>query len=560
MSLTRRHTFTRSELDSFVHEVWDIRLEPWQLDDYLRFILGGVFAYSIPTGFGKSMGLEIVHCCRLVDDPNRRQIAIKSNDTTANEMTVEVCRRLQDISVRCIQRGGPMFDWVTPNVRWTGRQRGEEIDPWRHTPFAVKDGFTVAGIDLRHRHRSIQSFRGYGIGDQDLQGKGGDTSIDDVERLEHADSEAERRRLATRMDGVVRTLDENPHDTLWIMVGTAMHEESVYDKVCEQLGGLTIPWARVERPLYNADGSLLSSRLAEKIMVHKALMSKRAWNVGYELKRDRRRAMSTVEIEQTLRDAAMPWITNEREFAAYFLDWALRNAPPYTSPQTWRLRVEESIQRELKFYICWDPATENDWAVVVVAMWGDHMWLLRCVVDDLDTWEQLQQVKDCYLHFPSAMLVLETNGQQKVFLDVAREDDVLSQIKYHRHTSQGRKHPQAGVPAMMEFIREGFLRCPWGDPARAGLEFERFEHEVTHFGPTAHPHALMAIWFAWRLHRRSRIGNSMRARIARQAAKAETTQNVIQIPRPAPNLLGSTPRQGTWLRDRSRSAWSRRHR
>jgi len=558
-----RYTWTRSDVDAVVREVWSISLMSWQLDDLLAFVLGGIFAYSIPTYHGKSMLVEMTHCLRLVGNGNRRQIAVKSNDTTANEVALEVCRRLVIMATEVKRGGAPAFPWVMPVCRWYGRSAGEAIDIDRHTPYGIKDGFDIEGIDHRARHRSIHSFRAYGIGDKDLQGKGGDTSIDDVETLEHADSEAERRVLARRLDGLVRTIQDDITEILWILVGTPMYSESVYNQITERLEGLPVPWARILRPFMNQDGSHLMPSQVEKVSIQRAMMSKRAAAAAFDLTPPRSRKLSKDEILHAVRDTTMPWIANEREFGMWFLDWAMRNSPAGMAPSSWRKYVEEKIKDELKLYICWDPATENDWAIVLLAMWGDYGWVLRCVSDDTDVWDQMATVRDIWLRFPSARFILETNGQQRVFLDVAREDDVLQQVPYIRHTSQGKEHPRAGLPGMMEALRDGLIRTPWADEPRAAAEFEVLEREIERYSSTAHPHVLMAIWFGWRYHRRSRQGNSVRRRIAREELKRQTQPVQIQVPRPAvvlPERTGPwSPTRTAAQRERSARAWRRRH-
>jgi len=561
--MTNRFIWTRSEVDAVVREVWGVNLLAWQLDDLYTFVLGGIFAYSIPTYHGKSMMMEMLHCLRLAGNGNRRQIGVKSNDTTANEMATEVCRRLVILATEVKRGGAPAFPWVMPVCKWSGRSPGEAVNIDRHTPYGIKDGFDVEGIDHRVRHRSIHSFRAYGIGDKDLQGKGGDTSIDDVETLEHADSEAERRVLARRLDGLVRTIQDDLAEILWVLVGTPMYSESVYNQITERLEGLPVPWARILRPYQNQDGSLLMPSQEEKVSIQRAMMSKRAAQAAFDLVMPRQRKLSKDEILSAIRDTTMPWIENEREFGMWFLDWAMRNTPPYMAPTTWRKYVEERIQKDLQFYICWDPATENDWAIVLLAMWGDYGWVLRCTVDDTDVWDQMMLVRDIFLRFPSARFILETNGQQKVFLDVAREDDVLRHVPYVRHTSQGKEHPRAGLPAMMEFLREGYLRTPWADAARAEVEFAPLEREIERHSATAHPHALMAIWFGWRFHRRHRQGNSIRRRVAQEELNRQTQPVRIDVPKPAILLPNSgsawSPTRTPAQRRRSADAWKRRH-
>jgi hypothetical protein len=558
----RRHTWSRSELGAFVYEVWKIRLLPWQLDDLFAFVTGGIYAYSIPTYHGKSMLVEMAHVARLCCDGNRRQLAVKSNDTTAAEMSVEVCRRLVVAATEIRSGGAPTFPWVMPKCKWSGRSPGEPVDMRRHTPYGIKDGFDVEGIDHLIRHRSTRSFRAYGIGDKDLQGKGGDTSVDDVETLEHADSEAERRVLARRLDGIIRTIGDDIAEIMWVLVGTPMYSESVYNQITERLEGLTVPWARILRPYQNQDGSHLMPSQVEKVTIQRAMMSKRAAAAAFDLVPPRQRRLNKDEIRDAIRDTTMPWIENERQFGQWFLDWAMRNSPPYMAPTTWRKYVEEKIGSELQMYVCWDPATENDWAIVLLAMWGDYGWILRCVVDDTDVWDQMMTVKDIWLHFPSARLLLETNGQQKVFLDVAREDDVLKHVPFARHTSQGKEHPRAGLPGMMEFLREGYIRTPWADEGRADLEFGPLEREIERHSSTAHPHALMATWFGWRYHRRHRLGNSIRTRIAAEEVKRQTQPVRIETPRTTiiqPRSGSRGPTRSDAQRAQAQRAWRRRH-
>lgn len=560
----RKYTWTRTALGDFVREVWGIPLLAWQLDDLFAFVTGGIYAYSIPTYHGKSMLVEMAHVARLCENGNRRQIAVKSNDTTAAEMATEVCRRLVIAATEVKAGGAPMFPWVMPVCKWSGRSPGQPVDISRHLPYGIKDGFDVEGIDHRQRHRSIHSFRAYGIGDKDLQGKGGDTTIDDVETLEHADSEAERRVLGRRLDGIIRTIQDDLAEIMWVLVGTPMYSESVYNQITERLEGLTVPWARILRPFMNQDGSYLMPSQVEKVNIQRAMMSKRAAAAAFDLTPPRVRKLSKDEILNAVRDTTMPWINNEREFGMWFLDWAMRNAPPHVAPSSWRKHVEERIKDELKLYICWDPATENDWAIVLLAMWGDHGWVLRCVVDDGDVWDQMMTVRDIWMRFPSARFILETNGQQRVFLDVAKEDEVLKHVPYIRHTSQGKEHPRAGVPAMMEALRDGAIRTPWLDASRAEEEFGDLEREIERYSTTAHPHALMAIWFGWRYHRRGRKGSGVRDRIAREELERHTQAVRIETPRP---LVVLPERQGTWSpqrtaaqRERAAAAWKRRHR
>lgn len=535
-------------LSEFIREVWGITLQPWQLQDLHRFVHGGIFAYSIPTDFGKSMLLEMAACVRLTMDPNRRIILVKINDAAAREVTQEVCRRLQFIATELQDHGAPLYPYVAPKIR--GMKAG--ADPW-----GVGGGFDIEGID--HQVRNInKSFRGYSLGSRDLQGKRGDTMIDDVERQEEAESEAYRRLLKIRVEAVFRTL-ESRIDALWLIVGTAFHSDSIYDFVCRRLEGISRPFSRIVRPYRNEDGSMLWPERAEKVEVHRHMMSKTAWNAAYELVPIHGRGLTQKDLEEKVRDRSMPPARDQRVFVQWLTEWATRNVPPHRDPRTWKFEIETKIQKNLAFYIGWDPATVGDWGITVTAMLGEDAWVLRSRLDVGDTWEQVLGVRDVFLHFPEARIMLETNGQQKAFWDVAQQDDMLRQanIITGGTSERAKTDPQVGVPAMMERLMTGYFHLPYGDEDWAEREFRDLENEAQSWGPTSHPHLLYAIWFGWRWHRRHITMSGVRAVVAERELARQTQTVKLDLPRPQMNAI---PDSRVALRGRTREAWGRRHR
>jgi hypothetical protein len=544
-----RFEWTQTDLDQFVREIWQIDLLPWQLADLFKFVHGGIFSYSIPTDHGKSMLLEMAAAARLTADPNRRAILVKINDTAAREVVSELARRMYQIA-QLRSHGGPAYPGTKPMLKW-GRDR-EGIDPW-----GIGLGFDLEGRDYAERNIN-KSVKGYALGSRDIQGKRGDTFIDDVERQEEARSEAYREQLKVRIDAVLRTIEARM-DTIWMIVGTPFHADSVYSYITRSLQGINRPYEQIHRPFKNPDGTYLWPERAEKVELHRKTMSKSAFAAAYELTPIRTRRLTAEEIQRALRDPHMPWFRNEREVWDYLMERWRSHCPPWKTMTEWMFEGEQRLQQGLMFYVSWDPATVGDWAIVALACWGDETFVLRCKVATGDTWEQVLTVRDFFLAFPSAYIIWESNGQQKAFADLIRQDDVLSQANIIGHGT-GRQirdpHSEVGLPAMVDSIHQGYFKTPWMDEDRAQAEFVDLEEELSHYSETSHPHALPAIWFAWRWHKLHALNTSIRRTIARKEVERRTEMVKILTPRaPAPTLGQQHTDQ---LRTRTRGAWKRR--
>lgn len=538
-----------TSLDDFVREVWDIRLLSWQREDLFKFVNGGLFSYSIPTDHGKSMLLEMAACCRLTADTNRRLIVVKINDSAAREVTSECARRMFRIS-KLQHHGGPMYPGTEPMLRWSRGREG--VDPW-----GIGSGFDIEGRNFDERNVN-SSFKGYALGSRDLQGRRGDTLVDDVERQEEADSEAYRRQLRVRIDAVLRTL-ESKIDGLWMVIGTPFHADSIYSYVTRALEGVNRPFEQIHRPYRNSDGTFLWPERSEKVEVHRKTMSKTAFAAAYELTPLRSRSMTSAEIEEKVRDPAMPYISNQRQLWDLLVERGRSHCPPWRSMADWHLEIEQRLTQGMMIYIGWDPATVGDWAIVVIACWGEETFLLRCTLGLGDTWEQIMVVRDYFTSFPTAQIMIESNGQQKAFKDLTQQDDVLrfANIVGLGTTGPRKNDEQVGLPAMVDRIQEGYLRTPWLDQDRAHREFKDFEDELAIYGPTSHPHILPAIWFGWRWHRLHVAMTGVKRKIAERELARKTA--AVQINTPKLPTAGSivTP-QSAALRERTRQAWRRR--
>jgi len=537
-----------TELEAFVQEIWGIRLLPWQLDDLLKFVSGGLYSYSIPTDTGKSFLLEVTACARLVANPNRRIIMVKINDGAAREVTAELARRMFQISQLKLN-GAPMYPGTEPMLRWSRGRTG--IDPW-----GIGNGFSVEGRDYLDRNVN-ESVKSYALGSRDLQGKRGDTLVDDVERQEEADSDAYRRQLRVRIDAVLRTLEAKV-DSLWMIVGTPFHADSIYSYVTRALEGVSRPFEQIHRPYKNPDGSYLWPERAEKAEIHRKTMSTTSLAAAYELTPLRSRSMTSAEIEEKVRDRALPYISNQKQFWQLLVERGRSHCPPWRDTASWQMEIEQRLADGLGFYVGWDPATTGDWAITTYACWGEDTYLLRCHLGLGDTWEQLMVVRDYFTSFPEARVVVENNGQQKAFRDLMQQDDVLQFAPTISHgTTQSRKDDShVGLPAMVERIQEGYFWTPWMDEDRAYREFKDFEDELMVYGPTSHPHVLPAIWFGWRWHRLHVQMTGVQRKVAQRELIRKTGTVQISTPRPAGAMIARP--QSEALRSRTREAWKRR--
>lgn len=497
-----------------------------------------------------SMLLEMTAAARLVVNPNRRIIVVKINDSAAREVTAEVARRMHQVG-QLKEHGAPMYPGTSPLLRWSKGREG--IDPW-----GVGNGFDVEGRDYTERNVNM-SFKGYALGSRDLQGKRGDTLIDDIERQEEADSLAYRRQLRVRVDAVLRTL-ESKLDSLWMIVGTPFHADSIYSYVTRSLEGVGRPFEHIHRPYRNPDGTYLWPERAEKAEIHRRTMSKTAFAAAYELIPLRSRSMTSAEIEEKIRDKNLPYISNQKQLWDLLIERGRSHCPPWRTMSEWQMEIEQRLADGLGLYVGWDPATTGDWAVVVIACWGEETFLLRCTLGLGDTWEQLMVVRDYFTSFPEAKVMVENNGQQKAFKDLMQQDDILrfAFVIDHGTTKSRKDDSQVGLPAMVDRIQEGYFQTSWLDEDRAYREFKDFEEELMIYGPTSHPHILPAIWFGWRWHRLHVRMTGVQRKVAERELIRKTAQVQINMSKmPAAGATIAAP-QSEFLRQKTREAWKRR--
>lgn len=530
---------------SHIEWIYGFRLDTWQLEDLVRLLSGGIYTVMYPTDFGKSMLIELYVILSLLRNPKRRKIVVKINQGAADECCSELAKRLHFAATHVCPKCDVAHSEVKPLVAWRG---GE--------PYGVGEGFWVEGAhaDGTGDRNTNKSVRCYGIGSRDLQGKRGDTCIDDLERREEAVSVAERARLVSRVGAVTRTLEDYP-DMLWAMFGTPQHEESIYFDLAVRLQDLGVQYAEIHRPLDFVLGTPFGTRRRQKIEIHRRTMPKSEFAAAYELRPIHSRKLTNEEIERLVKAREAPRFLHERHFYDWLRQRMLSDRPEYRDPQTWEREVLTRLTK-LEFYIGWDPAGTGDWASAVIALLGRHVWVLRTYLGTGDAWDQASRIKGYHMEFPSAVVIIEKNGQQKAFKDVFEMACPEATIFGHA-TFSNKDSEQVGIPALIKDVREGYLHLPFGDEDWADEEFRDFIIELQRYGPTAHPHIIPAIWFCWYWSRKHEYSDVARAEVEKRQHDAEVGEIRIQHPEFATRIA---PPRNPELRRRAQAAWGRRHR
>lgn len=521
-----KRVVTGDWVQEHVEWLWGFRLTSWQLEDVLKALNGGVYAFMYATDHGKSMEIEIIAVLALILDADLRIIIIKINDAAAQETAQAIAIKLEKASDR--------YPAVKPRVAW----RSE-------LPHGISKGFWIAGADFIEGRNINRSVRCYGLGSKDLQGKRGLTMIDDIETDLEAQSAALRTRLEARLDSVLRTLTADID--LWAMYGTPQHEGSVYHQVPAKLAATGIAHEIIRRPAILPDGTYLMPSRKTKIEVHRATMSKQAFAASYELKPLAAKRPTPEQIETLIKHRGMHIPANETEFK----DWL--------SYELQRMGVEPRFQAQLladcEFYIGWDPATTGEWAAGVIARVQRHTWGLRSYKSaGADVYDQALHIHAYALQFPSAEIVLEKNSVQKAFKDVYEQVYPDEFVTMHG-TFSNKEHGLISIPAMVAEMREGYFHLPWQNEEDSEEEFGDLIAEINAWSMTAHPHIIPAYWFGWH---RSNMGEVETHVAELPAHGGEDVRVIVQKPQ-MPIMLQALAQKEDTLRQRSRDAWSRRH-
>jgi hypothetical protein len=478
--------------------------------------------------------VEAVTILRLIIDPNRRIVGVKVNEDAGKETMIELAKRLRAVAER--------YPHVRPLCRWMG----DKEEPRTQVPM-VSEGFWIAGAsqEVLGADRDInKSVRFYGLWESALQGKRGDFMADDVERMEEARSAARRESLDERIAVLARVLRDSP-DALWLVAGTPTHGQSILFRIARMLDQTGIRFKQIHRPYTNPDGTLLIPSRAGKTKIHQKLMKPTQWASAYELRPLGGSNLDAKQARQILYDPEMPFIENEDHFREWIGQQELRSKPPEASQEMWEMRAAQ-IAREADLIIDWDPAPTGDWAICVTASRPPNYYVLRVRLSTGDTWEQVSVVNGYAALFPSAVVVIEKNAQQKVYREVLEEISPHLQIYGHGTYTQ-KEMPSIGIPGMLADMRDGKIKVPGADLERAEDEFYPLFQELVEYGPTAHPHIIIAIWFGWYWVRRHGMTEAMQRAVSYQGGYLRDTLGPLM------------PRRTDGRPTRANKAWNRRH-
>jgi hypothetical protein len=515
-----------------VEAIWGFRLQHFQLLDLEKLLGGGVYSVMYPTDYGKSSLIEMAIVLGLLRDSDSRWIVIKINESAASEVSDELARKCQLAAEVCERPD------LKPLVSWRNGA------PWGHGR-----GFWVVGAD--HTGRNLnRSVHCYALGSRDLQGKRGRTLIDDVETQEEAASPAMRLQLQKRLSAVMRTLENRP-DALWAIFGTPYHETSIYFDFVTRLRGLGVRYEEIRREPIQADGSPLWEDRLRKMEMHRRIMTRTEFAAAYELRPVSSRRFVAGDLER-IKDHNLSVPRNEEDFRRQLSAFLQAQRPEYKDRLQWEREVAARLVG-LELYVGWDPATTGDWANVVTAMLGRQTYLLRAQLAVNDVWEQSVRIKQLWESFPSASVIIEKNAQQKAFKDVFEKVCPAAPIFGHgTYANKQDTHP-IGLAAFAAEIREGNFHLCWGEEVTAEQEYSDFTLELEQYGPTSHPHILVAAWFTWYW--------SHQHEIEKPVKKAQDVSGPPGVERY--RVLQGSGRTSSFrdegMRKRSSEAWRRRH-
>lgn len=518
-----------------VQWLYGFRLIDFQLEDMIKQLNGGVFAFLYPTDYGKSMSIEIGTVLDLIRDPTCRTGVIKINDDAARETAAELAMRLHKAAVK--------YPAVEPMISW----RGE-------LPHNVGKGFWVKGalataLEGRNTNRSV---RCYGLGSRDLQGKRFRTRIDDIVTEQEARSQAHRDTIDARLDLVLRTLEAEglEKNGLWAMFGTPQYEGSPYERIPMALRDAGIAHEVVRRPLYRPDGTPLMPSRVQKSEVHRATMSRSAFAAAYDLKPYGYKKPTLEQIETLIKHRGMPVPTSKAHFIEWLFDELSRR---YSSVD----KAKQLLTR-LEFFVGWDPAESGDCAQSTIAKLDRHVWVLRSQLNGgITSFEQSTVIGRMVDDFPESIVVMENNATQKAFRDVhefRRPDDMVIEHGTYRN----KNHGPISMPSMVQSMVEGYFHVPWQDEEASELAFGDLIDEIKKYSVASHPHILPAIWFGWYYSEKS--AGRTEADAANELPAGVTPEFVIQQPRMPvlmPITISALVEVEDELKKRSREAWSR---
>jgi len=500
---------TRSNVSQLLYWLWEFDPEagpekggstiPYLLDDLMELLRGGVFSVAYPTDHGKStlVDADTVISCLLWPEETLN-IVIKGAKETAVASAQACAFKLQ--------RAAEYFPYAMPLCRWdlkTGMPQ-------------VKSGFFIEGCRLRQLGERNRSVYPAGIAERAVQGMRGRAKLDDLEDENVLKSEAKSDTLKKQVSNSVRNLQREKPGTvaLWAIFGTPQGANSVMYVVDTDLTSVGLRFKTIRRPRVIQSGpykdQLLFPATDVKRAMQQGIMDPTAYDIAWELKVPGEGRFDTKLALSNILDGRFPLLANENDLKEYVYGRLIEDGQrqvgfEYGDSGQLQRAAQRMVEEELSLYIGWDPATVGTFALCLIAMLPVTRWLIRLRIDSATADEQADQVVEWQYLFPSVMVVVERDGQQDAFIDLLRLKDPAAMIIPHTTHGYNKNTRHSGIPAMMrEMLRPNMWHLPWTPEDYCQEYLFRVTEEIRRWGPTAHPHGIPALWFAWYFDRQSR--------------------------------------------------------
>ncbi len=502
--------FTRHNVSQLVYWLFEFDPEagpehggstvPYLLDDLMEILAGGVFSVAYPTDHGKSTLVDADTVISLLLWPEETlNIIIKGAVETAVAAAQSCAFKLQ--------RASEHFPYARPLCRWdlqTGLPQ-------------VKSGYFIEGCRLRQLGNRDRSVYPAGIGSRSVQGMRGRAKLDDLEDENTLKSEAKSDSLKKQVNNSVRNLQrEKPGVVpLWAIFGTPQGANSVMYVVDSDLASTGLRFRTIRRPRMIQDGSLKGQLLFPatdiKAQMQKGIMDPSAYEIAYELRVPGEGRFDGKLALDNILDSQLPLLRDQNQLREYLYERLMRDGMrhvgfQYSDSGQLAREAERMVQEELALYVSWDPATVGTFALALLAILPRTRWLLRLHMGSDESPAQADQVLEWQYLFPDVSVVVERDGQQDAFIDILRLKDPGVMVLPHTTHGYNKNTRHSGIGAMMrEMLKPNCWHFPWVPEDYCRDYLDRLLSEIRRWGPTGHPHAIPALWFAWLYDKSSRM-------------------------------------------------------
>lgn len=503
--------FTRKNVAQLIIWLWEFDPEagpleggstiPYLLDDLMLLLNGGIFSIAYPTDHGKSTLADCDTVISLILWPEETlNIYIKAAVETAEAAAQGAAFKLT--------RAAEYFPYARPLCRWdvqTGMPQ-------------VKRGYFIEGCRLRQLGERNRSVYPAGIGSRSVQGMRGRAHLDDLEDENTLKSEAKEDTLRKQVNNSVRNLQVETQEgriQLWAIFGTPQGANSVMNVVDADLASRAIQFHVIRRPRVIQDGpfkgQLLFPRTDTKRLMQEGIMDRTAYNIAWELKLPGEGRYDGEAAERNILDRGLPLLKNQNDLQEFLYHRIIQDGQRhvgfnYSDAGHLAREAHRMVTEELAVYVGWDPAPVGTYGLVLEAMLPKTRWVLRICIDTGGSDEQAEKILEWQYLFPDLSVVVERDGQQDAFIDLLRLMDPGCMIVPHMTHGYNKNTGHTALKNMMrEMLKPNVWHFPYVPEDYCEEYLGPILREVRRWGPTAHPHGLMAVWFPWYYDKGSRM-------------------------------------------------------